>query len=83
MTDKKAEEEKKAHKLRLKKKLLLDETEKIGFWKSKEKVKERVSKIVSENERVKILSFQIQFKVVVSLYHPDNDISVISEGDKV
>ena len=46
-------------KLRLKKKLLLDETEKIGFWKSKEKVKERVSKIVSENERVKILSFQI------------------------
>ena len=73
------EEEKKAQKLRMKKQLLLDEIEKIGLRKCVENVKENVSKIVSENERVRIMNLQIQFrKVVLSAYHPDKEVFQLS-----
>ena len=78
--EKQAEEEvKKAQKARVKKLMLMEKIEKVGLWKTEQQVLENVERFVDENEKVRFLSLQIQFrKFVLSAFHPNKEVFQMS-----
>ena len=72
-------EEKKAQKMRAKKQLLMDKIEEIGLWKTEKDVRDRLSKLQDENDKIVKLSLQIQFrKVVLGAVHQNKEVFQMS-----
>ena len=77
------EEEKKAQKMRAKKQLLMDKIEEIGLWKTEKDVRDHLSKLQDENDKIVKLSLQIQFrKVVLGAVHQDKEVFQMSAKGK-
>ena len=61
----------------------MDKIEEIGLWKTEKDVRDRLSKLQDENDKIVKLSLQIQFrKVVLGAVHQDKEVFQMSAKGK-
>lgn len=84
LAEKSAEEEQKALKLRIKKEMLMEGIGKLGgLWASESEVRDKLEAFTRENEKIRALHLQIQFrKVVLGAVHSDKTVFQLSSTGK-
>ena len=84
LAEKSAEEEQKALKLRIKKEMLMEGIGKLGGLQASEsEVRDKLEASTTENEKIRALHLQIQFrKVVLGAVHSDKTVFQLSSTGK-